>query len=204
MDVTRTTTLLLEGLNAGKDSAWTEFDRRYRPILMGFLRAMGAGESNAADAAQETLLRFVKEYREGRYDRERGRLRNWMISMARSQLALDRRRASARREVGADPEALQEEAADARWDPDWDRVWEEERRRAILREAFTRLGAESQTGEKAMQAFELLVFRAVPVAAVARELDMSINDVYQAKSRVTARLRGHLEALEHAFDEDAV
>jgi len=204
MDVTRTTTLLLEGLHAGSDSAWTEFDRRYRPILMGFLRAMGAVDNDAADAAQETLLQFVKEYREGRYDRGRGRLRNWMISMARSQLALGRRRASARREVGADPESLQEHAADLRWDPEWDRLWDEERRRAILREAFSRLCAESQTGEKAIQAFELLVFRAVPAAAVARELDMTINDVYQAKSRVTSRLRGHLEALEDAFDEDTV
>lgn len=206
IDVTRTTTLLLEGLHdEGHTSAWSEFDLRYRPILVGCLKAIGANEVDAADVAQETLLEFLRAYRAGRYDRTRGRLRTWLIAIGRTQLALARRRAARREDRAVDPEVLQALEADSVQSPSGDRleeVWELERRRVILREALDRLRAESEVGERTLEAFELLVFRAVPPAAVAEMLGMTPSDVYQAKSRVTQRLRHHLDAVQHAFDED--
>ena len=42
IDLTRTTTALLDGLHdPGDDAVWSEFDRRYRPILVR--RAAGRG-----------------------------------------------------------------------------------------------------------------------------------------------------------------
>jgi len=202
MDVTRTTTLLLEGLHDQENgAAWSEFDRRYRPIVLGVLRALGVNEADASDVSQETTLHFMKQYREGRYDRTRGRLRNWVLSIARTQLAIQRRRPAMRRESPMDPETIDGAFAIGGDDAELDRLWEQERRQAILRESFARLSTESQTGERALQAFELLVFRAVPAPAVAEQLSMSLDDVYQAKSRVTARLRSHIELLDEAFDE---
>jgi len=206
IDLTRTTTLLLEGLHdEARSSAWSEFDLRYRPILVGFLRAIGANEVDASDVAQETMVEFLRAYRAGRYDRTRGRLRTWLISIGRMQLALARRRAGRRHDHAAAPETLEALEADAASSPsneDMVEVWEHERRRVMLREAFGLLRSESSTGERTLEAFELLVFRGVPSAAVCEMLGMTAADVYQAKSRVTQRLRHHLEAVQRAFDED--
>ena len=67
MDLDRTTTALLSGLFDPRNAAaWEAFDRRYRPILMGFVRNCGVRESEAAEIAQETIVRFFEEYREGK------------------------------------------------------------------------------------------------------------------------------------------
>ena len=82
LDITRTTTVLLEGLHdASNDAVWGEFDRRYRPVVFGFARRLGLDDADAADVAQETLTRFLEEYRRGVYDRERGRLRSWLVTL---------------------------------------------------------------------------------------------------------------------------
>lgn len=204
IDVTRTTTLLLEGLHdRGDAAAWSEFDRRYRPILVGFLRALGANEIDASDVAQETMVEFLEGYRAGRYDRGRGRLRTWLMSIGRTQLALARRRAARRRDQGRgaeDIDATASKVADP--SPEDDALWEVERRRTILREAFERLRAASASDGRTLEAFELMIFRAVPPAAVAAELSMSMDDVYQAKSRITQRLRSHIAEVERAFEGD--
>ena len=79
--LTRTTTALLEALlDPADDEVWQDFDRRYRPILIAFAQRLGLPDE---DAAQDTLTRFVRSYREGKYDRDRGRLRSWIIGIAR-------------------------------------------------------------------------------------------------------------------------
>jgi hypothetical protein len=75
MDLDRTTTALLTGLlDPANAAAWELFDRRYRSILVGFARNCGLKDNDAAEIAQATIVRFVEEYRAGRYDRTRGRL----------------------------------------------------------------------------------------------------------------------------------
>jgi hypothetical protein len=59
-----TTTHLLDGLfDTENQQAWAEFDSRYRPILIGFLKRMGLSDADAADVAQDTLTCFVQDYR---------------------------------------------------------------------------------------------------------------------------------------------
>jgi len=119
-DLMTTTTGLLAGLHEpGNHTAWTEFDRRYRPILVGFLRRMGLNDTDAADVAQETLARFVQDYRQRKYDREQGRLRSWLIGIARCRLADMRRAAGRRREWRG--ESAMEALPD---DVDVDSAWE--------------------------------------------------------------------------------
>ncbi|MBM4113403.1 MAG: sigma-70 family RNA polymerase sigma factor [Phycisphaerae bacterium] len=203
IDVTRTTTRLLEGLHHRTDgTAWEEFDRRYRPILIGFLRSLGASEIDAADISQDALVRFLTEYRAGRFDRTRGRLRNWLMSIGRTQMALARRREAARREQLAETPSLDAIAAETDAGGD-DAIWEAQRRRVILREAFDRLKSASASSERTLEAFERIVFHAESPAQVAEALSMSMGDVYQAKSRTTQRLRALVEEVERAYDEDS-
>ena len=197
--VTRTTTALLDGLvDPANDEVWRSFDERYRPILVGFAVRLGLDHADACDVAQETLLRFVREYREGRYDRQRGRLRSWLVSMASSRAATMRRREVSRREARGESAII-----DLSDQASMSEAWEQERRRTILKRAFDELRSTSRTDPRTLQAFDLLFTQQMSPASVAAELGMSVHDVYLAKSRVAAKLREIVARLEGEFEGEA-
>src|SRR5688572_33473691 len=81
-----TTTALLCGLlDPAAEQSWLEFDARFRPIVRGFAMKLGLSEADAEDVTQEALARFVKYYRQGKYDRTRGRLSSWLITIAQNR-----------------------------------------------------------------------------------------------------------------------
>lgn len=197
IDITRTTTQLLDQLlDPGHHDAWSQFDRRYRPLVEQFARRLGLNPSASAEVAQDTLSRFAEEYQRGRYDRARGRLRSWLFTIARTQIAMVHRRAT-RGPAHGDTVlgTLPDEA-------EMTRIWESERRAAILREAMERLREESRTSPRNLRAFELLVTRQLPPAAVAEALGMSAQEVHLAKHRCLARLEKLVAEVERAYDGD--
>lgn len=190
-----TTTLLLEGLHdPGNHRAWQEFQERYVPIMLAFARRLGLSESEAADATQDGLLRFLQEYRAGRYDRQRGRLRSWLIGIVRYRVA-DRRRMVATDPIVAGDTAIGQLPIDGALEA----IWDAEQRQEILRRAFHALRADSRLAEKTILAFERLVIDERPVAEVAAELGMTANDVYVAKSRVYEKLSAVVLELEAIY-----
>lgn len=180
-----TTTALLEGLQAsGNRAAWEEFDRRYRPILVAFLRRSGLHESDAEDVAQDTLTCFVRDYAAGRYDRGQGRLRAWLIAIARYRLA------DLRRAVGRRRERRGESAIDALpEEDDAERIWDEEERRVIFESAFRELRESSRFRERTLEAFDRVVLKREPIESVCSQLDLTQQEIYNAKNRVVERLR---------------
>lgn len=194
--IDRTTTALLEGLtDVANTTAWREFDERYRPILMGFARRMGLEDADAADMAQEALLRFLQAYREGQYDRSRGRLRSWLTGIARNCLRDMRRRADRRRERRG-LSAIETLPSDDKMDAAWDVECE----RAVLRRGLDELRTTTSTDERTIQAFERLMLDNRAPADVAREMSITLNDVYLAKHRCLKRLREIVRRLEHAYE----
>ena len=199
MDITRTTTAMLEALHDPDNATvWEQFDRRYRPILIGFARNLGLGDQDAADIAQETLARFLSEYREGRYDREKGRLGAWLVGIARYRI-LDLRR----RRAGKYQLAGESAIVDLDDDKHLSQVWEDERRHAVLRNAMEQLRETSRTDPKTIKVFEMLMIHGVAPQAVADELEITVHDVYLAKSRVAQRLRKIVERIETEYDDDS-
>jgi RNA polymerase sigma-70 factor (ECF subfamily) len=195
---TQTSTLLLEGLrDPGNAPAWEEFDARYRPIVMGVARRVGLSEADAADAAQETMVRFLREYRAGKYERGRGRLRHWLAVMARSCMA-DVRRRAARARVARGESAIAEMAAES----DVGELWDEELRATVLRRAGEMLRRDTALDPKTIRAFELLALSGRTPADVAAELGMNVESVYKARARCLERLRESAAQLSAAYDAD--
>jgi RNA polymerase sigma factor (sigma-70 family) len=197
MDLDRTTTALLAALHdCSNAAAWEAFDRRYRPILMGFGRSCGLAENDAAELAQATIVRFVEQYREDKYDRSRGRLGAWLVTIARYRL-LDMRRKTQSMHL------VQSESAVVNLDDDRSvaDAYESQRRLAILREALQELQKNSKTDQKTIRAFELLYYHGMAVQAVASDLGMQVQDVYLAKSRVAARIRDIVARIETEYEE---
>lgn len=194
---TCTSTALLRGLcDHGNNAAWEELDTRYRPIITGFARRMGLSAEDAADVAQDALVKFAQDYQAGKYDRGRGRLRTWLMIIVKYRV-LDIRRANAnRREQAAG--SVQLEIEDEKT---LDQLWESERRASILRQALTDLKLNSRISEKTVSAFEQYVLKERQAEVVAAELGMTTHDVYMAKNRVAEKLREMLDRLEHLFDD---
>jgi RNA polymerase sigma factor (sigma-70 family) len=194
---TSTTSALLEGLFHADDYAvWQEFDKRYRPIVFGFARRLGLDEIDAADVAQDTLIRFVEAYRAGQYDRGRGRLRSWLIGIARYRIA-DVQRAQAKRREWRGESAL----ANVPGDAEMTRIWDIEHNSHILSQALAELRTSTRTSARTLEAFQRVVLKEEPVRAVAADLGLKPQDIYVAKNRVAERLRHILAKYEGLFDD---
>ena len=95
MLTTATSTALLEALrDLNDDRAWRQFCGRYEPALIAFARRTGLQEQDARDVVQDTLMAFLESFRDGRYDRQRGRLRSWIKGIAVNKTRETRRRLS--------------------------------------------------------------------------------------------------------------
>ena len=197
MDLDRTTTALLAALHdSANAAAWEAFDQRYRPILVGFARSCGLAEHDAAELAQATIVRFIEQYREGKYDRERGRLGAWLVTIAKYRLLDPRRKASSMHIAHGESAIVNLDDDRAVGD-----AYETQRRLAILREALKELREKTKTDPRTIRAFELLYYHGMSVQAVAADLGMQPQEVYLAKSRVAARIREIVARIEREFEE---
>lgn len=183
-------------LDPDNHTIWQEFDARYRPMIMAFSQRLGLTEDDAADVAQETLVRFIRDYRAGKYDRQRGRLRTWIIAMVKARTVDLKRSRAARREVRGESAIV-----DIPAENELDQIWEAERRQVLLRQALSELRAQTRLNERTLLAFEEYVIRGRPVSEVARALGVTDHDVYMAKNRVADRLRETLQRLDDLFDD---
>ena len=194
---TTTTTALLEALrDPGNEAVWREFDDRYRPIIFGFVRRLGFGNEDAADLTQETLTRVFQDHRAGKYDRQRGRLRSWIIGIVKHRVA-DLRRTRTKRRDWRGESAIIELPDDDRLTADW----EAERKRAILHQAIAELREQTKLNEKTIRAFELYAIQEQRADDVAQQLGLTTHDVYMAKRNVAQRLRTVLAQMEALFDD---
>jgi RNA polymerase sigma-70 factor (ECF subfamily) len=193
--ITTTSTILLDGLrDPSNQSIWREFDERYRSVIEAFARKLGLSPDDAADAAQETLAEFVRDYRAGKFDRSRGRLRSWIFGIARHRIA-DQQRAKARRREWRGESAI----ADMPADDQLAQIWEGEARAAMLRQAMRELYANPKLDPRTIRAFEQVAFEQKTAAEVAGEVGMSVEQVYVAKSRTLRRLLGIMTELEEIW-----
>ena len=185
MHSNRTTTALLVGLHDPADEAvWSEFHRRYRPIVTGFAQRLGLDTNDAEDVAQEALLRFLRRYRAGDYDPERGRLRSWLIGITRNCVAQNVERLARRREWRGESGF-----AELHGEDELAGLWDEECRRSILRRAMQELRSTTGLAESSITYFERLVFDQLPPAAVAEAHGVSIDAVHKAKQRCMQRVK---------------
>jgi RNA polymerase sigma-70 factor (ECF subfamily) len=193
-----TTTALLDGLHDHANAAaWEEFDARYRPIILAYARRLGLSADEAADVAQETLFHFIREYREGKYDRTRGRLRSWIVGIVKYRVA-DRYRVRAMRKEKRGESAI----VNLPDEGELSAIWESERRAELLRRAMKELRETTRTSDRSFQAFEEFAMKGRPAADVAAEMGMTAQDIYVVKNRMADRLREILTRLEVLYDEE--
>jgi RNA polymerase sigma-70 factor (ECF subfamily) len=176
---------LLARLRDGADAeAWREFDDRYRELLFAFARRRGLQPADAEDVAQDVLAAAHRAMPTFAYDPARGSFRGWLKTAAvRAVIKLRRggRDALAHPTEELDPGggAAVDSAAEEAWTAEW--------RRYHLRLATAK--ARREFRPETMRVFEAVALDRRPAADVAAAYGLSLDAVYQAKSRVTARIR---------------
>jgi RNA polymerase sigma-70 factor (ECF subfamily) len=182
-----TNTSMLAGLRDRRnDACWSEFFARYQPMILAFARKLGLSDSDAQDAAQETLVAFAGSYRDGGYDRDKGRLRTWLMGIASHKVRDIQRRRGREVVLANNPEST----AFINKIPDEEQmsqVWEAEWQQAIVKRCMEEV--RTQVKPRTMEAFELFALKGLAAEEVARKLDMTENAVWIAKNRVLSRLR---------------
>jgi len=182
-----TTTEVLEGLQRPDDAlAWERFCTHFRPVVVKFAIQLGLSRTDAEDAAQETMLSFVKAFREGKYCREKGRLSSWLFGVAKRVILSLRGRSSL--EVAIADKTTGTSFWDLIQDDNkLEQSWETEWRQMVLDECISQ--ARREFDPKVFDAFEQYAVAGIAVHEVCQRLNLSRNAVYVAKSRVLSRLR---------------
>lgn len=195
-DQTLTTTALLDGLlDPAQEQAWREFDARFRPILRAFAAKLGLSHADAEDVTQETLVRFIKHYRAGKYDRTRGRLSSWLVAIAQNCIYdLHQNRAERMEQRGESAMLPLSETGQL------DDLFEQECRRLLIEQAMNELRATTRMDEKTIRAFELVAIQQKSVAEAAAETGLAADSIYAAKHRCLSQLRDILARLHTAYE----
>jgi len=182
-----TTTQVLEDLRRPDDTfAWNEFCTHFRPVVIKFAIRLGLSPMEAEDAAQETMLAFLKAFRDGKYTREKGRLSSWLFGVAKNVI-LNLRRNRPLEQLIADKTTGTSFWDLVQDDHQMEQTWDVQWRRMVFDKCLSR--ARREFAPKMFHAFEQYALAGAPVAEVCRHLAMSRTAVYIAKSRVLSRLR---------------
>ena len=169
---------LLERLAAdGDQDAWQIFAERYGALIRDYGRRRGLQPSDCDDLLQDVLLSLTKAMPGFRYDPAKGRLRAYLKTIA--MRAVSRKTRQDRKAVALDK--VEEPVAEA-----GEECWEQAWRRHHVRRALGLLTKEFP--ERTLRAFQFYVLEERGAAETASELRMSVDSVYQAKSRVMRRV----------------
>jgi RNA polymerase sigma-70 factor (ECF subfamily) len=185
--------LLIRLRDLHDEAAWGEFVALYGPLVYGYLRKQGLQDADAADLGQDILGKVMAAIGRLDYDPGRGSFRNWLFTIVRRKLSHYRAAWSTRiRGTGGSgmDRLLQQCAAPQEEHEGWEQQWQEQvfawacaqvRRQVadLTWQAFWRTAFEDQTGDK-----------------VAADLGLSIAAVYQARSRVLARLKELVQSVQ--------
>ncbi len=192
-----TTTILLDRLSEAQDSAWEELASHFRGPVLAFALRLGLSHPAAEDVVQSTMLAFLRAYREGRYDKQRGRLSSWLFGIAYRE-ALRSIREGARERQAPGP-AGRTTFFSGRPDDDLAKQsWADEWERHVLDRCMEQARAEVEP--RTFEAFELAAIRDVPADQIADELGMTRNAVFIAKHRVLKRIAN----LRREYEPEAV
>jgi RNA polymerase sigma-70 factor (ECF subfamily) len=182
------TSLSLLGRLAGAatDDDWRRLDDLYQPLLRAWIAGAGVPAMDANDLVQEVLL--VVLARIGEFERRReGSFRAWLRTILANKVRDYFRGQKHQPTATGDSDFLRRldelESPESAMSKLWDREHDEHVLQALLRRV------EADFAPTTWQAFRRHVMEGEPAAQVAEALDLTLNCVLLAKSRVLKRLR---------------
>jgi RNA polymerase sigma-70 factor (ECF subfamily) len=179
---------LLERARAGEAAAWDRLTRLYSPLVDRWCRQAGLQDADTADVRQEVFVAVSRGIDEFRRDAAGGTFRGWLRGITRHKIADYWRRTRAGQGGAGGSDAYQQfQQLPAEGPDDCQNPSPSEEVDILYRRALQLVVTDFQ--DHTWKAFWRVVVEGQRPAAVAADLNMTVNAVYLAKARVLARLR---------------
>ncbi len=178
--------------------AWQEFDRRYRELIVWFLRRRGLQVADAEDTAQAVITKLIGGLRTFEYDRSKRGFRAYLFRCARSGLSDFFSRQTGRPAAVCldDRAVLPGTESDDESFAAFEKEWVDHHYRLAVRRY------RSASDPKAVGVLEATI-AGRSVRSIAEELSMSEPAVHKAQQRLRDRLREFIaEQLRDEEDTD--
>lgn len=190
--------LLVQIRDGSNHEAWGEFVRLYGPVVYGFARKRGLQDADAADLMQDVMRSISAAIGRLDYDRNQGTFRGWLFTITRNKVFnfLSARRARPQATGDTGTNRLLDTHPDTN---DGSEEWEQEYQRRVAAMAMDRIKHEFQ--DATWKAFWQTAVEGGAAAEVGARIGMSAGAVYVARSRVLARLKEEVEAIQQQEDE---
>lgn len=175
------------------DEAWRRLVELYTPFIHGWLRPHFLSAAETDDLTQEVLAVVVRELPRFEHNGRSGAFRHWLRTTTAHRLRDYWRSRRYRPQATGDSEFQKqlEELEDP--SSDLSRQWDQEHDRHVVASLLERLRPAFEP--LTWQAFRAVMLDGESPAAAAARLNMSVNAVLLAKSRVLRRLRQEAEGL---------
>lgn len=183
-----TSVSFLESLQVAPDKElWSRLVEIYTPLIRGWLRRQGAASDDIDDVVQEVLTVVVRRFPEFQREPRKGAFRSWLRTIAANCLRDHWRRNNRQAAAvgGSDFAGLIHQLADS--DSGVSKIWDREHDAHVTKYLLKEI--QGEFSEKTWQAFQRFAMDGLSAEQVGKELDMSSNAVFIAKSRVLSRLR---------------
>ncbi len=173
--------------------SWNRLVDLYAPLIRVWLRTYDVQDSDANDLVQEVLLAVSKDLSKFDHGGQPGAFRGWLKTILVNRLrkfwrARDRHpRAHGGSNIDARLAQLDDPASEI------SKIWNRQHDQYVLRQLLDL--TEPHFAPKTWKAFCRVALEGAKPEAVAQELEISLNAVFLAKSRVLRRLRQESEGL---------
>lgn len=198
-EVIRTRATLLDRMKNWNDqSSWQEFFDIYWKLIYGVARKAGLSDAEAQDVVQESMVSVAKHMPTFKYNPAVGTFKAWLLTLTRWRIVDQlRKRGPIVPHHSSDGDtartATVERIADAN-SLDLDAIWEVDWKTTVLDATMARV--KRRLDPQKFQIFDFYVNREWPPEKVAQTFNVTVNQVYLVKNRVTEMLRDEFLRLE--------
>lgn len=180
----------------GAQDAWKEFYHLYWGAILRYGRKLGLNQHQAEEVLQETMVTLMRILPTFAYDRNKGRFRNFLLTIVHRRSLATLRRASQLRQTEWDEtddahstspfpnENTLEKEAILRW------------QETLVEEAIRRVRESGRLDEHTFAVFEAYAIQRRPVEEVAQEFGLKENVVYQIRYRILQRVQAEVALLQ--------
>lgn len=185
--------LLYRAQDSSDRESWNQLVALYVPLLQNWLRRYDVQSSDADDIIQEVLIALSKQLPSFEHSGRDGAFRKWLrltlVHRLKGYWKTRGRLPSA--QGGSDPQRMLAELEDPA--TVITEIWNRDHDRHVLRQTLAKI--QPRFASTTWQAFYAATVEGTPAKEIAKNLGISANSVFVAKSRVLSHLRREVEGL---------
>jgi RNA polymerase sigma factor (sigma-70 family) len=192
---------LIDRLKNWQDQAsWQDFFDTYWKLIYGLARKFGLNEEDAQDVVQETLVSVASKMPNFKYDPELGSFKAWLRTLIRWRIADHVRKRGSSNTVPLQGDTETGEESFGKEIPDkssqtMDQFYEQEWQKSVLDAAIAKV--KRKMDPQKYQVFDFYVNKEWAPEKVATAFNISVDQVYLAKHRVTELIKAEAKRLEN-------